>query len=142
MDDAYQSLIAIARFLRMPVFDRGGNQRDQFQTAASAARNYARNLLVDAPLTARSRQPVPEDVAAARERFMESLHVIIEWLETESAGAPYVRSASLFDRIDTGGGIGTPLQLSLRDLERLDGALAMMAAALGIEVDALDVAEV
>ena len=142
LDDAYQSLIAIARFLRTPVFDRGGSQRDQFQTAASATRNYARNLLVDAPLALRSGRPVPEAVVAARERFSASLQVLVGWLETGAAAAPYVRSASVFDRIDTEGGFGTPLQLTLRDLERLDGALAMMAAALGIEVVALDAAEV
>lgn len=142
LDDSYQSLVAISRFLRMPVFDRAGSQRDQFQTAATAARNYARNLLVDAPLTVTSGQVVPDTLVAAHEQFTASLRVLLGWLEAGTATTPYVRSASLFDRIDADGPVGTPLQLALADLERLDGALAMMAGSLGVEVVALDTAEV
>lgn len=133
MDDAYQTLLAVSIAVRVPIFDRGGGQREQFMTAASAARNYARNLLVDAPAaTGRSRPGLAE----AHLRFTTSLQVLLSWLDSEERTAPYVRSASLFDR--TGTGFGEPLELTLRDLELLDGALASMATTLGLAVEALD----
>jgi hypothetical protein len=137
MDDAYQTLLAVTKVLRVPLFERAGSQRDRFMTAAGAARNYARNLLVDVPATGSAQVP---SIGAARERFSASLGVLRQWLETGAADGAYVRSASLFDRSGTGTGssFGEPLELTLRDLELLDGALATMAAVAGLEVEALD----
>lgn len=144
-DDAYQSLLTVSRSLRTPLFDRGGRQREQFMVAASAARNYARDLLFDAPSAAASAAGVIEQAEAARDQFQLSVQVLLRWLERGTTeGAPYVRSSSLFDRVETQAGaeLGSPLELTVSDLQRLDGALAAMAAALGIPVEGLDVAEV
>jgi hypothetical protein len=137
MDDAYQTLLAVTKVLRVPLFERGGSQRDRFMTAAGAARNYARNLLVDVPATGSVEAPT---IGAARERFSASLGALRQWVETGTAGGPYVRSASLFDRSGEGSSFGEPLELTLRDLELLDGALATMATVAGLEVEALDTA--
>jgi len=143
-DDSYQALLAVGRFLRMPLFDRANAQREQFQVAAAAARNYARDLLVDAPAAAAGAAEVSAEVTAARDQFAVSLQVLVRRFDRGSADkAPYVRSASLFDRVETRAGaeLGSPLELVMRDLQRLDGALAAMAGSLGILVEGLDVAE-
>lgn len=138
MDDAYQTLLVVAGVLRVPLFDRDGGERDRFHTAASAARNYARNLLVDAPAVGAVGPASYEQLLAAREHFSESLSVLIRWLDTGAHDAPYVRSASLFDPTAADADFGEPLQLTVRDLELLDGALATMAGVVGLRVEALD----
>jgi len=146
MDDSYQTFRAVAANLRVTLFDRGGSQSERFMTAASAARNYARNLLVDIPRS----DPDPGVVTTfveARQRFSQSMAVLVAWLERGERDEAYVRSASLFDRSVTAhpspatGPASTPaatLQLLTRDLELLDGAMATMAGAMGLQVEALD----
>jgi len=132
MDDAYQTLRAVARQLRVSLFDRGGSQSERFMTSAGAARHYARNLLADLPP---ANDPAP-GFAEAHQRFADSLAVLVAWLDRGERDRPYVRSASLFDRAMAAG--STSHQLLARDLELLDGALAAMAGVMGLQVDDLD----
>ena len=145
MDDSYQTFRAVAANLRVTLFDRGGSQSERFMTAASAARNYARNLLVDIPATDPDSGAVA-CFAEARQRFSESMTALVAWLDRGERDRPYVRSASLFDRSLTdhpapagpGGRPGATHQLAARDLQLLDGAMATMAGAMGLQVEALD----
>ena len=144
MDDAYQTLRAVSTSLRIGLFDREGSQSERLMTAASGARHYARNLLVDVPAL----EPGPGAVAGfaeAHQRFSDSLAVLVRWLEHGVRDQPYVRSAALFDRSMTDQPspagrtkVGTSHQLVARDLELLDGALATMAGVMGLQVEALD----
>jgi len=137
MDDAYQSLTVVAASLGKPLFERGDTARDQFLAAAAAARNYARNLLVDTPDAVVEGE---HGLDAARERFSASVGALTRWLDTEAHDAAYIRSASLFDRVAASAApsFGDPLDLTLRDLELLDGALAAMADTVSLRVRALD----
>jgi len=146
MDDSYQTFRTVAANMRVTLFDRGGSQSERFMTAASAARNYARNLLVDIP-AADPEPGVVTSLVEARERFSESLAVLVAWLDRGERDQAYVRSASLFDRSVTdqpsptsrsASTPGTTHQLLARDLELLDGAMATIAGVLGLPVQALD----
>jgi outer membrane lipoprotein SlyB len=148
MDDAYQTFRTVAAQGRVSLFDRAGRQSDRFMTAASAARNYARNLLVDLPVSDQT-AAVVANLAEGRQRFSDSVDVLIGWLEHGERDKTYVRSASLFDRSVTdhpspaphvvaGTPAATSPYLLVRDLELIDGALATMASVLELRVEALD----
>lgn len=148
MDDAYQTFRTVAAQGRVSLFDRAGRQSDRFMTAASAARNYARNLLVDLPVSDQA-PAVVASLAEGRQRFSDSVEVLIGWLERGERDKTYVRSASLFDRSVTdhpspaarvvaGTPAATSPHLLVRDLELIDGALATMASVLELRVEALD----
>jgi hypothetical protein len=144
MDDAYQTLAIVSAQLRVGLFDREGSQSERFMTAASGARHYVRNLLVDIPALERGSGAVA-GFAEAQRRFSDSLAVLVRWLEHGVHDHPYVRSAALFERCvtdDPSPVVKTQVaaqQLIARDLELLDGALATMAGVMGLQVEALDI---
>ena len=138
MDDAYQTLITVNAALRRPLLDRGTNQRSRFLACATAARNYARNMLADVPATGPLTDEAIAILTQAQVRFSASLNVLVSWLDHGTSPDAYVRSASLFSQVGHGTTFGDPIDLTLRDLQLLDGALARMATTLGISLRALD----
>jgi uncharacterized membrane protein YccC len=160
VDVAYQALTATVWPMRTPLFGRLAPQIAGFMTTVTAARHYARNLLLDA-----SAQPAGLDAAGstaltvAESRLSASIAAVTAALAPSSdsgfgfgsgdraghapapGGREYVRAASLFalaadalqDHVPT-----TRPQLALRDLQLLDGAFAQAARWAGVPVTDLD----
>lgn len=146
-DAAYQALLAVLAPPQLPFPWASDRQQAQLLHAAGAARHYARNLVVDTsvpvPLTGDQRQ----QVEAAAGQLAASLEQLAAEPAARGSAAGYVRSAALFDLVTAGdpalagapvaGGV-SPLILSMRDLQLLDGAMAALAQAVGVPVAALD----
>jgi hypothetical protein len=148
LDTKQQALLATA----VPVGGFGpsaDSPEARFLSAASAARYYARNLVVDFV----GADPVPgyahEDVELAAGTLLRSLGQIQAALgagpSTPSGPAAplreYLRSAVLFDEVATSldeRDYLAPIQLALRDLQLIDGAMAQAAKAVGLPVRGLD----
>ena len=109
--------------------------------AATAGRRYAFNLVRDIQPAA-----APDADTALLDRGCQTLQASLTSLQSAVAdpgGCTCARSASLFDLIEqqlaapgTGSGDG---HLALRDLRLIDGALAELAAALGLHVTSYDI---
>jgi hypothetical protein len=159
VDVAYQALVATVGPMRTPLFGRLAARVAGFTATASAARHYARNLLLDAStryadLDARA----ADGLAVAREQLAASVGAITAALAPEAGddggdgSGPgsgdedrparlYVRSASLFARVADelpGQPLTSRPHLALRDLQLLDGALAEAARWAGVPVTDLD----
>jgi hypothetical protein len=142
--------------LRTPVLGRPGQRIRGFMATTVAARNYARNLLLDASTRYPDLDPAARaELAVARRQLADSIAAITTILDPPTAGpapAPgpdpepsYVRSASRFARIADTLPASSPVsrpRLALRDLQLLDGALAEAAARVGVRVTDLDTAPV
>jgi len=109
--------------------------------AATAARRYALNLVRDIPPAA-----APDaDTAALLDRGCQTLQTSLAALQPAVGcpqGGTYTRSASLFDLIEQrlaapGSNAGSGY-LALRDLRLIDGALAELAEALGVDITSYD----
>lgn len=146
IDAAYQALDATAR----PLSPGGWTDQDQqvarFLGAATAARNYGRNLVFDAALVSAPCRTATSKVREARNVFSASTAVLAARLRGERPAKPYVRSASIFDDLERSlrspGASPSAAVLTLRDLELLDGAMATVAESVGQPVTDLDTAAV
>nr|BFE57384.1 FUSC family protein [Dactylosporangium thailandense] len=134
LDAAYQALTATLAALGVPLLPVP-SARILFANSLSASRNYARNLLADATPAALP----PEALRLAADTLQASIEALVAALRRDSPG-PYVRSASRFAALAA----ALPLpdtaapQLALRDLQLIDGSLAVIAEQLGLTVTALD----
>jgi hypothetical protein len=146
IDAAYQALDATARPLNPGGWIDQDQQVARFLGAATAARNYGRNLVFDAVLVAAPCRATASKVREARKVFSASTAVLAARLRGERPAKPYVRSASMFDDVERSlrspGFSPSAAVLTLRDLELLDGALAMAAESIGHPVTDLDTAAV
>jgi hypothetical protein len=163
LDLAYQALVATVWPLRTPLLGRLADRIAGFMQMATAARYYARNLILDAS----SRH---DDIGAgaraeliqARGQLTDSVTVVTtalypagsqasqnaqhengHGLQAAAGAAHYVRSASLFAHVADilpDRELTTPAQLAMRDLQLLDGALAEAARWAGVTVSDLDTA--
>jgi hypothetical protein len=159
VDTAYQALVATVWPLRTPLLGRIAERIGGFMATTVAARNYARNLLLDAS----TRYPDLDaaalaELALARRQLADSIAAITTALDPPAATRPgpapapgpasgpepkpeYVRSASRFahiaDTLPASSPVSRP-RLALRDLQLLDGALAEAAARAGVRVTDLD----
>jgi len=148
-DLAYQSLISVVRPMRTPLFGGPARRVAGCTATASAARHYARNLLLDASTRYDDLPPgAIADLKAAHAQFADSVAAITAALRSDGAGedgtGEYVRSASLFARIADclrDPEITSRPQLALRDLQLLDGAFASAARWAGLPVTDLDTAQ-
>jgi uncharacterized membrane protein YgaE (UPF0421/DUF939 family) len=155
VDNAYQALVATVRPMRTPLVGSLASRVAGFAATASAARHYARNLLLDASTRYADLSPdAVAELTAARRRLAASLTAITSALSpspdadpgpgadfSASDSAGYVRSAALFahiaDQLPDQEFTSRP-QLALRDLQLLDGAFAEAARWSGVEVTDLD----
>jgi hypothetical protein len=141
LNAAYQALASTVQSMR-PIHAVGQSERaDTAMAAATAARHYALNLIRDSPPAAAPDQ----DTAALLDRGCHTLEASLTALQSAVAdphGTTYTRSASVFDlveqRIAPPGNNGTKALFALRDLKLIDGALAELAAALGMDVTSYD----
>jgi hypothetical protein len=142
VDASYHALLAAAQpALRSPLGTLDQNT-SKVLALASASRFYSRGLVADVtaadPLDAANRL----DIKAASATLRKSLDAIALALTANAPAAPaqatYTRSSALFDRVDRrleqGPGVIKPAQFAVRDLERIDGAMALMAADLGLRI--------
>jgi hypothetical protein len=129
LDVAYQALMATLAARGVPLLP-APSARILFTNSLSASRNYARNLLADA-----DGEIEGPPVATLR----SSIGELVTELQGGEPGT-YVRSASLFEAVgrSTGRAPTDPPMLALRDLQLIDGTLAVIAGQLGLEVTALD----
>ena len=158
VDTAHQALVATVRPMRTPLYGRLAERITGFMATAVAARNYARNLILDASTRyadldadsavalADARRQLADSVAAVTAALAPS-GPVSEAAGPDGAGGAqtpggqYVRSASLFARVaDTlpGHTLTSRPRLALRDLQLLDGALAEAARWAGVPVTDLD----
>jgi len=141
LNAAYQALASTVQSMR-PIHAVGQSERaDTAMAAATAARHYALNLIRDIPSAA---APDP-DTAALLERGCHTLQASLSALQSAVGGphgTAYTRSASLFDlveqRLAPPGSKGGKADLALRDLRLIDGALAELATALGMDITSYD----
>jgi hypothetical protein len=150
VDTAYQALVATVYPLRTPVLGRLAERIRGFLATTVAARNYARNLLLDASTRYPDLDPAARaELAVARRQLADSIGAITTALtgpaaDDDPAAEPsYVRSASRFARIADTLPASSPVsrpRLALRDLQLLDGALAEAATRAGVRVTDLDTA--
>jgi hypothetical protein len=142
LDVAYQALMSALAVRGVPLLP-APSDRVQFAASLSASRNYARNLLGDAECDSGFTSPQAEALTLATGTLRSSIEEIIAVLGGAEK-AVYVRSASLFDTLSVA--LSTPLtapvQLALRDFELIDGSVAVVAALAGLDVVALDEAQV
>jgi uncharacterized membrane protein YccC len=136
LDAAYQSLMATLTAGGVPLLPTPSS-RIRFVNSLSASRNYARNLLADAagPYTVADTPAVE----AATGTLRSSIGALVTRLQGDPPGC-YVRSASLFERLSYQLELpeSEPAVLALRDLQLIDGSLALVAEQLGLPVTALD----
>jgi uncharacterized membrane protein YccC len=133
LNAAYYALTSTIQSMRRVQGERAGAAL----AAAMAARRYALTLMRDIPPAA-----APDaDTAALLDRGCQTLQASLTALQSAVAdpqGTTYARSASLFDlaeqRLATPGSNGGNAHLALRDLRLIDGALAELAGALGMEI--------
>jgi hypothetical protein len=160
LDLAYQALVATVWPLRTPLLGRLADRIVGFMQTATAARYYARNLILDAS----SRHDdigagVRAELIQARGQLTDSVAAVTTALypavsqsaphengngqQVAAGAAHYVRSASLFAHVADilpDRELTTPAQLAMRDLQLLDGALAEAARWAGVTVSDLDTA--
>jgi hypothetical protein len=140
LDVAYQALMAALSVRGVPLLPMPSS-RVQFAAGLSASRNYARNLLGDAPCGAGFSSPRAEALTLATGTLASSIAEITSALERPGAERGiYVRAASLFDTLSVAldEPPTAPIQLALRDFELIDGSVAVVAAIAGLDVVSLD----
>ncbi len=166
VDTAHQALVATVTPLRTPVLGRLATRIRGFLATTTAARNYARNLLLDSstryadldrppwpswpgpasrsrPPSARSPRPWTRPPAPAPP--IPAPAAPARRLRLRGSAGEYVRSASRFAHVANtlpGPSLASRPWLALRDLQLLDGALAEAARWAGVPVTDLDTAPV
>jgi uncharacterized membrane protein YccC len=139
---AYQSLEPTIQSMRR-VQASGQSQRAGAAVAAArGARHYALNLVRDLPPSA----VADAGSAALLDRGCRTLQASMTALQSVADGphaGTYTRSSSLFDLMEqhlaAGGSNAGHGYLALRDLRMIDGALAELADALGMDITSYDV---
>ncbi|HEY6501181.1 MAG TPA: FUSC family protein [Streptosporangiaceae bacterium] len=167
VDTAHQALVATVTPLRTPVLGRLATRIRGFLATTTAARNYARNLLLDSSTRYADLDPAARaELTRARQQIAASIGAVTAALDpsdgsgsddSDSAGSgsgsadsggsagEYVRSASRFAHVANtlpGPSLASRPWLALRDLQLLDGALAEAARWAGVPVTDLDTAPV
>ncbi|HKC28054.1 MAG TPA: FUSC family protein [Jatrophihabitans sp.] len=144
VDSAYQALLTTMIPLHPPFIAPGDTRRERIRHTTAAARHYARNLLADTAADRALPAPVRDQLDRASAQLTASVGELINHLQDhDPTHRVYVRSAALFDCVASdleSSDYLAPEQLALRDLQRLDGAMATLAQTLGLTVHALDTA--
>ena len=136
LDAAYQAIVATSAPLRLPVTGATDALTRQLLHSVNAARDYARNLIVDTARPQRFEPVDAEALLAAGAQLRESIEQISAAGEHRDGDQrTYVRAAGLFEHVGAGATSGS---LALRDLQLIDGVMANLAAAAGLTVRALD----
>jgi hypothetical protein len=141
LNTAYRALASTIQSMRWVQAGGQGQRAGTTMAAATAARHYALNLVRDIPPAA-----VPDaNTAALLDRGCRTLQASLTALQSAVAAphtGTYTRSASLFDlieqRLAVPGSNAGHGHLALRDLRLVDGALAELAGALGMDITSYD----
>jgi uncharacterized membrane protein YccC len=144
VDAAYAGLVATAAPLRWTTFGRRSSQLTEVLAVTSAARQYARSLaaLVERAEADGEVLPWADDapLRPAAEQLRTSVDAIARRLDTGENGR-YVRSAALVaPSLDGLRRQPSQFTFALKDLTMLDGALALLATALEMQVGDNDIA--
>jgi uncharacterized membrane protein YccC len=144
LDAAYAALVTTATSLRRVTVGRTAGEIPEVLEVSAAARQYARSLAASLQEAEVAGDELPgrddERLHAAAEQLLAALDAIEDHLVT---GRPwvYTRSSSLLTlALDDLRRRRSPLANVLRDLTRLDGALARFASAIGMAVTDRDTA--
>jgi uncharacterized membrane protein YgaE (UPF0421/DUF939 family) len=141
VDAAYQALTATALPLRRNLFGPLDEDTGRAVRLASAARNYARNLVADTQTIGLADPGTRLDIKLASATLHHSLDVVAGAL-TGSRDVTYTRSSALFDRaerrLEERSSTVGPAQLAIRDLKLIDGTMAQMAELLGLAITDYD----
>jgi uncharacterized membrane protein YccC len=141
LNAAYHALASTIQSMRRVQASGQSQRAGTAMAAATAGRHYALNLVRDIPPTV-----TPDaDIAALLDRGCQTLQASLTALQSAVAdphGTTYTRSASLFDlveqRLAAPASNGGRRHLALRDLRLIDGALAELAGALGMDITSYD----
>ena len=144
LDAAYAALVTTATSLRRVTVGRTAGEIPEVLEVSAAARQYARSLAASLQEAEAAGEGLPASddprLHAAAEQLLAALDAIEEHLTTGRPGR-YTRSSSLLAlALDDLRGRRSPLANTLRDLTRLDGALARLASVLGMDVTDRDTA--
>ncbi len=149
VDAAYQALVATAQPLRLVGWTDPADRVTRQVAAATAARNYARNLVDDAT---GGRGASSRAMEAGRATLAESAGSLAAALGGTTPVPPFRRAAPLFLEAEPDGAFElsgsdpggppdvppaarAPRSLAVRDLVLLDNALAALADASGLRVE-------
>jgi uncharacterized membrane protein YccC len=138
VDATYAALVATATPLRGATFGRNHSQLTEVLCVSSAVRQYARSLAAQAEEAEADGEILPwADIGplwAATEQLRRSVDAIGHHLATGEQGR-YVRSSALVaSLLDDLRPQVSPLSNVVADLTMLDGALALLATALRMEL--------
>jgi uncharacterized membrane protein YgaE (UPF0421/DUF939 family) len=141
VDAAYQALLATTLPLRRNLFGELDERTNDAMRMATASRYYCRNLVADVEAAGALDAGTRLDLKQASATLDESLETAGA-AATGSRNGTYTRSSALFDqaerRLENGGGLAGPGQLAIRDLKLVDGAMAGLAAIMGLSLASYD----
>ena len=145
LDGAFQALVSTVAPPGIPFAGRlGGPDTElaRLMHAVAASRQYARNLQVDSARAGRLLADSRDDLARAGSRLTTSIEeVLAAGADGRFSAHTYVRAAGSFAQVADrypGDDRTAARQLALRDLQLIDGAVAAVASAARMPVEALD----
>ena len=136
VDATFQALVATSVPLRRGLFAAVDESSAAAMRSASAARNYARNLVTDVTVAGRLDPASRSDLERGSATLSRSLAVLVAAFNGPRDGV-YTRSAALFDRAERrleGPAMTQGAQFAVRDLTLIDGTMAALAQNLGLAV--------
>ena len=142
LDAAHHAVLSTLAPLRWATLGDVNRRLVALRAAATAARNYGRNLVADAGAAVSLDGQAADDLFLATTAMTNSLQALAAAVAGES-GCTYVRSGALFEQVqaDLSNDQSDPRALAVRDLTLLDGALASLAPYFGCALVGLDTGE-
>ncbi|HEY1652561.1 MAG TPA: FUSC family protein [Acidimicrobiales bacterium] len=140
VDAAYQAVVATAQPVRRTVRGSADEDTQRVLRLTSAARNYSRNLVVDAGRSQTPDVSMDLDMARASATLHQSIEVIARALTGPRDGT-YTRSSALFDqveRFDARPQGCASTEFAFRDFKLLDGTMANLAELMGLGITDYD----
>lgn len=132
VDAAFQAIVTTAQPLRLVGWTDSADRVTTQLAAATAARNYSRNLVSDIE---RSPHVDPEMLRESGQLLSQSAGTLSAHLRGEPTDRTYVRSAGAFTEADQSPAGPRVPPLAIRDFALLDNALAALASASGLSVE-------
>lgn len=138
VDAAFQTFATTMTARGLPLLPTPSS-RALFANSLAASRVYARQLTADAATPIALDPARSQHLRFAVDTLCSSVQALTERVRGRT-GDEYVRTASVLDALRAGSGMAEtdPGALALRDLQFVDGALAVVAEQFGLRVSGLD----
>jgi uncharacterized membrane protein YccC len=141
VDASYQALVTTAQPLRRGAFGSVDEEMSRVVRLASVSRNYSRDLVTNLASTPSFASGARDEVRLATDTLHRSMDTVADAM-TGSREGVYVRSSSLYDRVERSLGdsaVGPDRRSpAIRDFKLIDGSMAALAEFIGLKVTDLD----